>query len=59
VPENYYEKIARETIERILQANKGKETKQIVRALKDSYPFGEKKGRPYKTWNRVLEKYFV
>lgn len=40
-------------LELVLEQNKGKSFEQIKKATKDAYPFGERKGRAYKIWNRI------
>lgn len=40
-------------LEQVLEQMKGKPFAQIKKAMKDSYPFGERKGRKYKIWNRI------
>jgi len=55
--DNYYERHSCETIERVIIEMDGKPFTEIRSAVRSSYPFGEKKGRPYKTWNRILLNY--
>ncbi len=55
--DNYYERHSCETIERVIIQMTGKPFPEIRFAIRASYPFGEKKGRPYKTWNRILLSY--
>ena len=42
--------IARPLIHRVLQENKGKEDKEIRKALREAYPWGERSMHPYKIW---------
>jgi hypothetical protein len=37
-------------IEKVIADNKGKSLKEIRRALRDAYPFGERRYHPYKIW---------
>lgn len=55
--DNYYERHSCETIERVMIQMAGKPFSEVRSAIRASYPFGEKKGRPYKTWNRILLSY--
>jgi hypothetical protein len=32
---------------------------EIISYVRKHYPFGEKKGRPYKIWNRIIGKYEI
>lgn len=41
---------ARPIIAQVIAANKGKEEKEIRKALRDAYPWGERKYHPYKIW---------
>jgi len=41
---------ARPVIARVLRENKGQDEKVIGKALKDAYPWGERKYQPYKMW---------
>lgn len=51
--DDYYERMAHETLERVVQQNKDKPRAEIIKAWKQSYPFGtDRKGRKYKIWNR-------
>lgn len=50
----YYERICYETLERVAEQNKDKSHKQIIKAWKQSYPFGtDRTGRKYKIWNKL------
>ena len=40
----------RPIIAKVLADNKGKTEKEIRRALRDAYPYGERKYHPYKIW---------
>ena len=42
--------IARPLIANTLKDNEGKTEKEIRKALKDAYPFGERAMHPYKIW---------
>ncbi len=37
-------------ITRVLEETKGKDEKEIRKALKEAYPFGEREYHPYKIW---------
>lgn len=37
-------------IAKVLKENRGKSEKEIRKALKEAYPFGERKYHPYKIW---------
>jgi hypothetical protein len=37
-------------IEKVLAETSGKDEKEIVKALRDAYPFGPRKHHPYKIW---------
>lgn len=41
---------ARPIIAQVIAANKGKDEKEIRAALREAYPFGERKYHPYKIW---------
>jgi hypothetical protein len=41
---------ARQTIAQVLADTKGMSEIEIRKALKDAYPFGERKYHPYKIW---------
>lgn len=41
---------ARPIIIRVLEENKDKDEKEIRKALRDAYPFGERAMHPYKIW---------
>jgi hypothetical protein len=41
---------ARPIIQKVLQEHQGKDEKEIRKALKDAYPFGERRYHPYKVW---------
>lgn len=51
--ESYYEKESYRALEMVLEQTKGKEFAEVKKALKQAYPFGERKGRPYKVWNKA------
>ena len=51
--ESYYEKESYRALEMVLEQTKGKPFAEVKKAMKQSYPFGERKGRPYKVWNRI------
>lgn len=55
--DDYYERHSHETINKILSQTKSLPYDQMRSAIRSSYPFGEKKGRPYKTWIRILLTY--
>jgi hypothetical protein len=42
--------IARPIIQKVLADNEGKDEKIIKSALRDAYPFGERRYHPYKVW---------
>ena len=42
--------IARPVIANVLKENEGKDEKEIRKALRDAYPFGERLHHPYKIW---------
>lgn len=42
--------IARPIISEVLKSNEGKTDKEIRKALKDAYPWGERQYHPYKIW---------
>lgn len=37
-------------IAKVLKENRGKPEKEVRKALKEAYPFGERKYHPYKIW---------
>ena len=41
---------ARPVIQRVLEETKGKPEGEIRRAIRDAYPFGERRNHPYKIW---------
>lgn len=45
-----WREIAAPIINRVLEETKGKDEKDIRKALKDAYPFGERHYHPYKVW---------
>lgn len=45
-----WRKIARPIIAKVLSDNKGKSEKEIRRALRDAYPWGQRSMHPYKVW---------
>lgn len=42
--------IAKPIIAEVLKENEGKTDKEINKALREAYPFGERKYHPYKIW---------
>lgn len=42
--------IAKPIIAQVIKDNKGKTEKEIKKALREAYPFGERKYHPYKIW---------
>lgn len=42
--------LARPIIAQVIATSKGKEEKEIRKALREAYPFGERKYHPYKIW---------
>lgn len=48
--ESRWRDICAPIIKRVLAENAGKTESQIQRALRESYPFGEKAMHPYKIW---------
>jgi len=42
--------ISRRIIHRVLEETAGRTDAEIRRALRDAYPFGERKYHPYKVW---------
>jgi hypothetical protein len=47
---NTWRDAARPIIRQVLANNKGKDEKEIRQALREAYPFGERKYHPYKIW---------
>lgn len=45
-----WREIARPIIAKVLSDNKGKSEKEIRRALRDAYPWGQRSMHPYKVW---------
>lgn len=41
---------ARPIIAKVLEETKGQTEKEIRKALRDSYPYGQRKRHPYKIW---------
>jgi hypothetical protein len=41
---------ARPIIQKVLKETKGLDEKEIRKALKEAYPFGERNYHPYKVW---------
>lgn len=41
---------ARPIIQQVLKENRGKDEKEIKKALREAYPFGERRYHPYKIW---------
>jgi hypothetical protein len=41
---------ARPVIQRVLKETEGKPEDEIRRAIRDAYPFGERRHHPYKIW---------
>lgn len=52
--DTYYVEQSYKALEQALEQSKGKDRLTVVRAMKAAYPFGERKGRPYKVWNRLF-----
>ena len=52
-PDEYYKEQCYKALELVLEQNKGKSYAEIKKAMKGAYPFGERKHRPYKIWNRL------
>lgn len=42
--------IAKPIIAEVLRENEGKDPKEVRKALREAYPFGERKYHPYKIW---------
>lgn len=42
--------MAAPVIHRVLEETKGKEEKEIKKALREAYPFGARENHPYKIW---------
>lgn len=47
---------AKPIIYKTIIENEGKPTKEIKKALRDAYPFGERKYHPYKIWCDEVRK---
>jgi hypothetical protein len=47
---NTWRQIAAPLIHKVLEETKGKTDKEIKKALRDAYPFGERAFHPYKIW---------
>ena len=47
---------SREVISEVLAANKGADIKTLRKALREAYPFGERKYTPYKIWLEECRK---
>ncbi len=47
---------ARPIIAEVLKATKGQSEKEIRKALKDAYPYGERRYHPYKIWCDEIKK---
>ena len=47
---------ARPLIYEVIMANKGKDEKEIRKALRDAYPWGERRYHPYKIWCDEVSK---
>lgn len=45
-----WREIASPIIFKVLEETKGKTEKEIKKALREAYPFGERKHHPYKIW---------
>lgn len=43
-------------ISRVLEETKGKEEKEIKKALKEAYPYGERRMWPYKVWLSEIKR---
>jgi len=53
---SHWRAIAKPIIYRVLKETKDKEEKEIKKALRDAYPFGERKYHPYKIWLDEIKK---
>lgn len=55
--DDYYERLSWEALERVVDQHKSRvlndDHEFIISAWKKAYPFGERKHRPYKIWNRL------
>lgn len=41
------------TIQQVMDRTKGQDMDKVRREMKQSYPFGERKGQRYKIWNKL------
>jgi hypothetical protein len=51
--DKYFEDECYKAVQSVLQECKDKDRPFTIKALKAAYPFGERKGRKYKIWNRI------
>ena len=47
---SYWRSVAAPVIAKVLKENTGKPEKEIKKALREAYPFGQRSFHPYKTW---------
>ena len=47
---SYWRAHARKVIQSVMKENAGKSAKEISKAIREAYPFGERKYHPYKIW---------
>lgn len=47
---SHWREQARDVIRKVLTENEGKSDKEIRKALREAYPFGERQYHPYKIW---------
>ena len=52
--DDYYERKSYEVLEAVAQECKDKPRAYLVKAWKQAYPFGDRKGRKYKIWNKLF-----
>lgn len=52
---NTWRAICKPIINSVLIENDGKTEQEIRKALRDAYPFGERKYHPYKIWNDEIK----
>lgn len=48
--ESHWRRAAREAIRNAIAESAGKSDQEIRKAIRDAYPFGERKYHPYKIW---------
>lgn len=48
--ESYWRKIAAPIIAEVLRITEGQNEKEIKKALREAYPFGQRKYHPHKIW---------